>query len=642
MQLLISALILPLLLFCQPAPAAVYHVSNLGGDALDGKTPETAWKTLDRVNSAALAPGDSVLFRRGDVWRGQLRPCSGDDAAPVTYGAYGSGDKPVLLGSVEKNRPEDWVDEGGNIWRTQEPQADGTELLRQPAADSASSGWHLYTEHGASARLACDPSGIQIECTAPGDGGSDMQCFTKLFAVERGNVYILTFRAKCGVPLRLSAPNLMKSGAPWSSYGRWEGGSGFDIADNWSSCVCYYAASQTAPDARLTFFLGAALPAGSQLSLETISFRKCRADGFFLSDVGNIIFDGEKSCGVKVWEPKGLDAQGKYWYDGARHILKLYSNANPATAYSDIECAVREHIIDQTNCHHVVYSGLALRYGAAHGIGGGSTHHITVRDCDISYIGGGDQMGGGKTVRFGNGIEFWGTAHDCLVERCRLWEIYDAALTNQSGGPLTPQYNIVYRRNVIWNSEYSFEYWNRPEESETRHILFENNTCFNAGSGWGHAQRPDPSGRHLCFYTSPARAQDVVIRNNIFRGALENAFYAPTWPRAAVDALDMDHNCWFQPSGDMISVDKQRYPMAAFDAYRREYGKEPNSLTAEPGVVNAAEQDFHLRAGSPCIDAGGRTDPGADMEGLPAPQGNAPDIGAYEYSPEHAKAGGEK
>ncbi len=629
-RLILSALILSLALFCRPTMAETYHVSKAGSDKNDGRTPETAWCTLERVNSVALAPGDSVLFRRGDAWRGQLRPCSGDDAAPITYGAFGTGKKPVLLGSVKKNRTEDWTDEGGNLWSTQEPQSGGVELLKRPAADPKDSGWKLYTENGAAARLLCDASGMQIECATPGTSGSDMQCFTAPFPIESGKAYMLVFRARSGAPLRMAAPTLMRSGSPWSPYGHWAGGGGFALADEWTTCTCYYAASQTANDARLTFFLGTALSAGNRLSLDAISLRECRADGFLLSDVGNIIFDGEKSCGVKVWEPKDLDMQGKFWYDEVRHVLKLYSTANPAAMYTDIECAVREHIIDQTNRHHVAYDGLALRYGAAHGIGGGGAHHVTVRDCDISYIGGGDQMGGDKTVRFGNGIEFWGTAHDCLVERCRLWEVYDAALTNQSGGPLTPQYNITYRYNVIWNSEYSFEYWNRPEASETHHILFEHNTCFNAGSGWGHAQRPDPSGRHLCFYTSPARAHDMIIRDNIFCGALENAFYAPTWPRAAIDALAMDHNSWFQPSGDMIFIDQHRYPMAAFADYQKEYAKEPHSLTAEPGVVNAAERDFHLQAGSPCVDAGGETNATTDIEGVPVPQGSAADLGAHE------------
>jgi len=617
-----------------------YYVSKMGSDGNDGRTAETAWRTLGKVNTTDLAPGDVVRFQRGGLWRGQLKPRCGDDTAPITYAAYGSGDKPRLLGSVVKNRVDDWVSEGGNIWRTKEPETIAAELLRPLGSSEAISGWRIYAEHGASARLeqvASDTSiSFRVECLKPGDGGSDIQCYAVPFSIEQGKAYRLAFRAKCTASAKLAVPVLMRSGAPWNAYGSTGFREAVPLSGEWATFTFYYTAFIAADDARLTFFLGDALPANASLDIGDISLRECRGDEFLCNDVGNIIFDGEASCGVKVWKTCDLDAQDEYWYDEARHVLKLYSADCPATRHSDIECAIREHIIDQTGCHHIVYENLALYYGGAHGIGGGSTHHITVRDCDFGFIGGGDQMGGDRTVRFGNGIEFWGTAHDHLVERCRLWEIYDAALTNQSGGPRTPQYNIVYRGNVIWNSEYSFEYWNRPEDSETYNIRFEHNTCFNAGSGWGHAQRPDPSGRHLCFYTSPARAREIYVLDNIFCGALANAFYAPKWPRPALDALVMDHNCWFQPEGDMILFEENRYPMGAFTAYQRDYGKEPHSLAADPRFVDAKRWDFHLQADSPCVDAGNGPNTATDMEGTPV-RGAASDIGAYENLADSAK-----
>lgn len=93
-------------------------------------------------------------------------------------------------------------------------------------------------------------------------------------------------------------------------------------------------------------------------------------------------------------------------------------------------------------------------------------------------------------------------------------------------GQLVPQSGdasgvITYRRNVIWNSEYSFEYWNRGPASRTRNIVFEHNTCVDAGQGWGHAQRPDPNGRHLMFYDNAAVTTNVVIRYNIFCNATD-------------------------------------------------------------------------------------------------------------------------
>jgi hypothetical protein len=323
--------------------------------------------------------------------------------------------------------------------------------------------------------------------------------------------------------------------------------------------------------------------------------------GEFPVDVGNIIFGDEARCGVKVCREADLKREGDYWYDAARRVVRLRMAENPAKRYARIECALNAHIINQRSRSYVVYENLALKYGAAHGIGGSNTHHIVVRDCDISFVGGGLHHG---TVRFGNGIEFWSKAHDNLVERCRLWEIYDAALSNQNNGPRTPQYNIIYRNNTIWNSEYSFEYWNRPENSETRDIYFVGNTCVNAGYGWGHGQRRDPSGRHLCFYTSPARAKNIVIRNNIFCGAKGRAFYAPQWSKAQIDGLVMDRNCWYQAEGAMLALGKSFYTMAEFAKYQAEWSKEPHSICALPRFMDAAHGNFRLAPDWPRVDNG--------------------------------------
>ena len=347
-------------------------------------------------------------------------------------------------------------------------------------------------------------------------------------------------------------------------------------------------------------------------------------------DVGNIIFGAESATGVKVWNKSDLQEQGQYWYDLEHKLLYLYADENPAVRYGRIECALREHIIDQSNTSYVIYENLALKYGAAHGIGGGSTHHIIVRNCEISYIGGGDQYQDGRTVRFGNGVEFWGNAHDNLVENCQLWEIYDAALTNQNNGPHVRQHNIVYRNNVIWNCEYSFEYWNRPTSSTTDSIYFINNTAVNAGWGWGHTQRPDPSGRHLCFYDSSAPAHGIVIRNNIFYEAKDNAFYAPGWELGVIMvALDMDHNLWYQAEGIMINVAKRHWTQGEFPAYQALCNKEFHSLVTEPRFVDALQNNYRLRPDSPAVNAGGYVSIGADTSDTPVQQGTGPNMGAY-------------
>ena len=99
-----------------------YYVSNGGDDANDGKTPETAWKTLEKVSIADLKAGDGVFFRRGDLFRGFVMAKSG-----VTYAAYGEGEKPKFYGNsknlADKNLWE-LYDESHNIWKLKEPILD--------------------------------------------------------------------------------------------------------------------------------------------------------------------------------------------------------------------------------------------------------------------------------------------------------------------------------------------------------------------------------------------------------------------------------------------------------------------------------------------------------------------------------------
>lgn len=436
-------------LACAGIQAATYHVdASAGDDANPGTAAAAAWRTVDRVNRARLAPGDSVLFRRGCVWRGQLVPGSGAPGAPLRYGAYGAGPRPLLLGSEARDRAEDWTEESPGIW-----------------------------------------------VTRPGE-------------------------------LKL--------------------------------------------------------------------------------DVGNLLFDGGARVGVKRWKPEDLRAPYDYWYGAATGQVKLAMRQNPAHVHRSIELAIKRHVVNQTGRSHVVYESLAVMNGAAHGFGGASTHHIVIRDCDIAWIGGGHQNNtpDGRPVRFGNGIEFWSAAHDNLVEGCRLWEIYDAALTNQGDSSNTEE-NIAYRHNVIWNCEYSFEYWNgkkfRPDavqRSRTHNVLFEHNTCVDAGRGWGHAQRPDRNGRHLMFYNNPVETTGFVVRNNIFAGATESIV---RWTNDWLASIAMDHNCWFQPEGPIVLFLKTRWEAADWQAYRGRTRLDDHSRLADPTFADPARRDYSLKPGSPAL-----------------------------------------
>ncbi len=355
----------------RPATDAVIHV--------DETTP------LDDVNAMSLNPGATVLFKRGGVWRGQLRPRSGKPGHPITYEAYGEGAKPVIEPSYDRSRPEDW--------------------RREP------------------------------------DG-------------------------------------------------------------SWSAAT------------------GAA------------------------ADIGNVILDhGESGCLIKRNRRAELSRDRDFWCDPETFRVYLNSASNPGLRWRSIELAEKIHGVDQGHMHDIVYDGLSVRYSAAHGFGGGQTKRITIRNCDISWIGGGilyfNDKGDG--VRYGNGIEFWGAAEDILVESNRVWECWDAGLTNQSSLDDTAQRNIVWRGNEVWNCEYAYEYWQQGKGAVTENVRVEGNVFRDAGKGWGHSQRWNPNAASLMFYDTTADTSGFVVSRNVFSRS-ENCLlrFFNDWR----NALAMQGNRW--------------------------------------------------------------------------------------------------
>jgi putative cofactor-binding repeat protein len=88
-----------------PNPAAIsgttYYVSPSGSDSNSGTSPGQAWKTVTRVNSAHLSPGDGVLFQGGATFGDQaLMPsASGATGEPIVYGSYGQGSATISQGA---------------------------------------------------------------------------------------------------------------------------------------------------------------------------------------------------------------------------------------------------------------------------------------------------------------------------------------------------------------------------------------------------------------------------------------------------------------------------------------------------------------------------------------------------------------
>lgn len=93
----------------------IYYIDNmLGSDENSGtveSAPKRSYQDID------IKPGDKVLFKCGNLYKGKLETVSGTSKEPVTYGCYGTGNKPVFSASIDIGDPSKWVELQKNIWQ---------------------------------------------------------------------------------------------------------------------------------------------------------------------------------------------------------------------------------------------------------------------------------------------------------------------------------------------------------------------------------------------------------------------------------------------------------------------------------------------------------------------------------------------
>ena len=98
------------------ASATDYYISSSGNDAANGLSSSTPWQSINKVNSisSGLRGGDRLLFRRGDTFKGSLElGSSGASGSPITIGAYGTGENPVISGFTQVSG---WTSYGNGIY----------------------------------------------------------------------------------------------------------------------------------------------------------------------------------------------------------------------------------------------------------------------------------------------------------------------------------------------------------------------------------------------------------------------------------------------------------------------------------------------------------------------------------------------
>ena len=354
-----------------------YISATDGDDANDGLSPETAWKSVDKLHSAqadkTVRAGDVVLFKRGDEWHAKLKADFG-----ITYSAYGEGPKPRILASTEADSPEQWI----------ETDVKGV--------------YRFIDKIG----LANDPGNIVF---------NDGECYGQRIVKLMEEDFTMT----------AGSDNLVSNGI-----------------DKWL--------------------------------FPPREFKDYR-------DLGKIASD------IPV-------ADLMYYYDRTTEELFLYCRTgNPAKRFWSIEICTRGHGV--TGKSGVTIDNLCIRYTGSHGVGSGSCTNFTIRNCEIGWIGGSVQhTRDNRIVRYGNGIEIYGTADGFYVYNNYVYQCFDCGPTVQWQGLLKEgevkiAKNIEFYGNALREAALEVWYTTREPATETTYAKLINcklydNFVTGSGTGW--------------------------------------------------------------------------------------------------------------------------------------------------------------
>lgn len=197
--------------------------------------------------------------------------------------------------------------------------------------------------------------------------------------------------------------------------------------------------------------------------------------------------------------------------------LYLYYSKDP----NKLHLAVSTHGSGIT-ADSATIDGISIEGFSCHGIAAGS--NIKITNCDISYIGGAQQVGYQLWVRYGNGIEFYisRSKENGYVAHNNISHTFDCGTTIQGSDHLGAYpTNIVIEHNKIYNCRQAFEYFLRNNDKKTGKIydcigcVFRKNTCVDNGSnGFGTHETRD--GQILSYQND--YVSSIKIEDNIFIG----------------------------------------------------------------------------------------------------------------------------
>jgi hypothetical protein len=288
-------------------------------------------------------------------------------------------------------------------------------------------------------------------------------------------------------------------------------------------------------------------------------------------DVCGFVFNGGSSFGKLRWSRDRLLSQGDYFFsayddDEAKRTPKelyLVSAGNPANVYQSIEILTNKERGAVMGRCYIIFEHFTVEKTGIHGYTTDFASHVHIRNCLFQYIGGA-MFDLSRKLRYGNAVEFWNGAEDCVVERCVFKDIYDSAVTHQGefGKSAVPE-RFYIRRNVFLRCGLCAYEWRGPS---SRDIFVEDNVFLEAGGPFtlqGETARIHeipgvPADCHdgwfilIWFIETELPPGEIycTIRNNVFAGVPDTgAAIMSVISEKYKDQFIIDSNVYRQGSG---------------------------------------------------------------------------------------------
>lgn len=197
----------------QSASATNYYLDAANGDdSRAGTAPETAWRSLAKVNATTFQPGDSLLLKSGAAWHGVLHPLgSGQARKLIRIGSYGGDARPIIHGdgveaAVFLHNQSYWEIGGLEVTNTGTIRGEYVGIMARNSTGAATEyirvhDCHVHGVNGITAAYYGKNAGIAVVADMNGSFWNDVRIERNLVEhVDRMGIFV-------GPTVQLNAPN---------------------------------------------------------------------------------------------------------------------------------------------------------------------------------------------------------------------------------------------------------------------------------------------------------------------------------------------------------------------------------------------------------------------------------------------------